>query len=351
MKRFISVFLVMVMMFACAAPAFAVQAEPDKTAVSAAKEENGDNAFIAFFDRLFAKIRAFFNGIKYYFAVKKEDVPNTMNKNAIHMLKSVEDAIGDSFIITTEDGKVIVIDGGYNFETDYFIQYLKAVTGQFVPKIDVWFLTHPHADHVQVFNEVAENRTNQVKFDKVIHHYAPYEYYAAIDSSDAAEGAEMIAEFDRISKAFPEKVQIINEGDVFDIGAAKITVLYTFDPAYSIVNDSSLIFRMELGEKSILFTGDAAVNAGNKVLANPEYKELLDCDICKMSHHGQAGVSKEFYEAADPEICLWPTPSWVWNNSHESLVLQTPEVRAWIEEIGVEKNYLSWQGSQVIYPD
>ena len=59
MKRFISIFLVMVMMFACAAPAFAVQAEPDKTAVSAAKEENGDNAFIAFFDRLFAKIRAF----------------------------------------------------------------------------------------------------------------------------------------------------------------------------------------------------------------------------------------------------------------------------------------------------
>ena len=60
MKRFISIILAMVMMFACAAPAFAVQAEPEQTAVSAAEEENGDNVFIAFFDKLFAKIRAFF---------------------------------------------------------------------------------------------------------------------------------------------------------------------------------------------------------------------------------------------------------------------------------------------------
>ena len=34
-------------------------------------------------------------------------------QNAIHMLKSVTNTIGDSFIITTSDGKVIVIrDGG-----------------------------------------------------------------------------------------------------------------------------------------------------------------------------------------------------------------------------------------------
>ena len=100
-----------------------------------------------------------------------------------------------------------------------------------------------------------------------------------------------------------------------------------------------------------MFTGDAFVFSGNKVLSNPEYKDLLDCDICKMSHHGQSGVTKEFYQAVNPEICLWPTPTWVWNNDHETIVLQTTEVRGWIEEIGVEKNYVSWQGSQVIYLD
>ncbi len=29
----------------------------------------------------------------------------------------------------------------------------------------------------------------------------------------------------------------------------------------------------------------------------------------------------------------------------------TPEVRAWMEELGVKQNYLAWQGSQVIYLD
>ena len=342
MKRIISACVALVLVFMCIMPAFVLPA-------TAAGEEDGaasGNAFTAFFDNIGAKIKSFIIRVKYYFEVKKEKVPCTMNKNAVHMLKSVEDTICDSFIITTEDGKVIVIDGGHTAETDYFIQYLKAVTGQCVPKVDVWFLTHPHDDHVQVFDEVAENRTRQVKFDKVMLKYAPYEYYAAVPSTEAME---LVAEFDRISRAFPEKVQILSDGDVFNIGAAKITVLYTFDPEWTNPNEASLIFRMDLGGKSIMFTGDAQVNAGNKVLANPEYSALMKCDICKMAHHGQDGVSREFYEAVSPEICLWPTPSWVWDNRNGNL--QTPEVRAWMEELGVTQNYLAWQGSQVIYLD
>lgn len=56
MKRVVSIFLVMVMTFACAAPAFAVQVESEQATVSAA-EEDGDNVFTAFIDKLFAKIR------------------------------------------------------------------------------------------------------------------------------------------------------------------------------------------------------------------------------------------------------------------------------------------------------
>ena len=339
MKKIIAIMLVVLTAFACMLPAFAAA-----TQESTAFAESEENKFVAFFKDLFAKIKSFFRQIKYFFEVKKEKVPNTMNQNAIHMLKSVEDTIGDSFIITTQDGKVIAVDGGHDFETDYFVQYLKAVTGQKVPKVDAWFLSHPHNDHVPVFYEVAENRSKQVTFDKVLLNYAPYDFYASIDST---EGPEMVGTFDRLSKDFPEKAQILHDGDIFNIGAAKITVLYTFDPAYTNVNESSLIFRMDLGGKSIMFTGDAGVNAGNKVLENPEYKAFLDCDICKMSHHGQDGVSKEFYEAVNPSACLWPTPTWVWDNRNGNL--QTLEVRAWMEEIGVEKNYLAWEGSQVIY--
>ncbi len=41
------------------------------------------------------------------------------------MLRSVTDTICDSFIITTDDGKIIVIDFGHRTETENFISYLK----------------------------------------------------------------------------------------------------------------------------------------------------------------------------------------------------------------------------------
>ena len=341
MKKTIALLVAAVLILCCATPAFAASPR-EESAPSTVVSYSG--IFKTVFNRVIETIKSLFELFKYHLEVRIDRVPNTMNRNAIHMLKSVQDTICDSFIITTEDGKVIVVDGGFKFETNYFIPYLKAVTGQRVPKIDAWFLSHPHTDHVEVFYEIAENRTRQVTFDKVLLKYAPYDYYASISSE---EGAEMVGAFDSVSKAFPEKVQILNDGDCFNIGAAKITVLYTFDPAYTNVNESSCIFRMDLGGRSILFTGDAGVNAGNKVLANPAFRQLLPCDICKMAHHGQDGVSKEFYEAVSPKICLWPTPTWVWDNTNGNL--QTPEVRAWMEEIGVEKNYLAWEGSQVIY--
>ncbi len=340
LRTVISALLAIALLFALAAPALA--AAPAQTAL-AASAGIGEK-FTGFFKDLFKKIETLFATVKYYFRVKKEKVPDTMNKNAIHMLQSVQNTIGDSFIITTEDGKVIVVDGGFSFETDYFIQYLKAVTGQRRPKVDAWFLSHPHTDHVELFYEVAENRAEQVTFDKVLLNYAPYELYR---SRSQEEGMQMVGEFDRISKAFPEKVQILNTGDVFNVGAAKITVLYTADTSFIDVNEHSVIFRMDLGGRSVMFTGDASVNAGNKALAEWESSGLIDCDICKMAHHGQDGVDRNFYEAVSPEICLWPTPSWVWDNTNGNL--KTLEVRRWMEELGVKQNYVAWEGSQVIY--
>ena len=342
-KRFICLLLVFVLIFTTAAPVLAVGAQQAQRLSASADNTEAGSRFIDFIKSIFDKIKALFDRFKTFFAVRKEKVKNTMNQNAIHMLKSVEDTICDSFIITTADGKVIAIDGGHTAETDYFIEYLKAVTGQCVPHIDAWFLSHPHNDHVQVFNEVAENRTKQVTFDKVMLNYVPYELY---ESRSQQEGMEMVKEFNRISKAFPEKVQILHTGDVFNIGDAKITVLYTADESFIDVNEHSVIFRMDLGGTSIMFTGDAQVNAGNKALADWESTGLIDCDICKMAHHGQDGVDRNFYEAVSPEICLWPTPTWVWDNTNGNL--KTLEVRAWMDELGVEKNYKAFEGSAVI---
>ena len=71
-----------------------------------------------------------------------------------------------------------------------------------------------------------------------------------------------------------------------------------------------------------------------------------------MAHHGQAGASKELYEAISPKICLWPTPKWLWNNDsgmgENSGPWKTLETRTWMEELKVEKNYIAKDGNIVI---
>ena len=274
--------------------------------------------------------------------LKTHRVTNTLNSNAVHMLKSVKNTICDSFIITTDDGKVIVIDGGFRAETKYFLDYLRQATGHKKPRVDAWFLTHPHSDHCDVFLNVAENYSDKVEIGKIYLNFAPKGFYSDTDN----DADNVINEYEHLRPKFAEKERILHNDNVFSIGAAKITVLNTFDPSFSGCNDSSLIFKMELGCKSIMFTGDSEVNAAKKVLREKNKPALLKCDVCKMSHHGQNGCHKEFYEAVSPEICLWPTPSWIWNNRNGNL--RTPEAKKWIQDIGVRENIVSKDGSTVI---
>ncbi len=322
-------------------------AAAESAAVSVAQSApDADAAFgetvKSFFQSVLDWIVSLWNRFIALFTGRKEVAPNTMNQNAIHMLKSVTDTIGDSFIITTQDGKVIVIDGGSYSEADCFVEYLKAVTGREQPHIDVWFLSHPHDDHCEVFLDVVANRSETVTFDKVCMNFAPVDFYTGVD-----EWADTVLhDYAALRDRFADKEWILHDGDVFSVGAAKFTVFYTFDPAFKDCNNSSLIFRMDLAGTSVMFTGDAGVEAGKKVLANWADTGLLDCDYCKMAHHGQDGVDRDFYEAVSPETCLWPTPSWVWANTNGNL--KTLEVRAWMEELGVENNYVAKDGSRVI---
>ncbi|MCR5689197.1 MAG: TIM barrel protein [Clostridiales bacterium] len=341
-KRIISLLLACVLLFTAALPAaaaFAGGAQP----LAAAEDRSPGNCFTNFFKTLFDRIKAFFDRLKAVFTVKKEKVRNTMRQNAIHMLKSVSNTIGDSFIITTEDGKVIVIDGGYKKETDYFVEYLKAVTGQSKPHIDAWFLSHAHADHCCVFLEVVENRSDEVSFDKV---YANFPedpaFYADIDE----EACEVVGNYNRLKPLFEGKYESLAEGGVFSVGAAEFKVFYVFDGVMRNCNENSTIMRMDLGGTSVMWTGDAGTNAGNYVVGKYGGTGEHDCDYCNMSHHGQGGADKNFYEAVSPELCMWPSPSWVYECSDGTL--QTAKTRAWVEELGVKKEYMSYRGSAVI---
>ena len=342
-KGLVCILLAVVLLFVSAVPAYAAAMQPVPAETTAAV--SSERHIVSLWKMISDWIKSLWNRIRMHFAVKKEGVQNTMHQNAIHMLKSVTDTIGDSFIITTEDGKVIVIDGGHKTETDYFVEYLKAVTGQKKPHIDAWFLSHAHDDHCEVFLEVVEHRSREVTFGEVYANFPEASFYEDVD-----EWAFIIlTDYYRLLPAFADKAKTLHEGDVFQIGAAKFTVFYTFNPEWKSCNEGSTIMRMDLGGTSVMFNGDAGTNAGNYVTEKYADSGLLHCDYCKMSHHGQGGVDRNFYAAVSPKVCLWPTPSWVYENTNGNL--STFETRAWVEELGVKKEYKSFEGSAAIIID
>lgn len=270
--------------------------------------------------------------------------------NSIHLLHSQTPIQMESFIITTADGKIIAIDGGHREDARYFVNYLKKLTGEERPRIDAWFLTHSHEDHVSAFFEVVQNMSDEVEIGKVYYNFPSVQFLLRGHDRNAAKTAE---EFYSLLPLFANKACIVSGGDTYEIGEAKIEILYTTDPEITsnVTNNSSTVFKMTLGGKTALFLADCGAEAGNKILAKYAGTDMLDCDICQMAHHGQQGVTREFYEAVRPEICLWCTPKWLWENDagkgFNTHVFKTVEVREWMEELGVKKNYIDMDGTQI----
>ena len=265
-------------------------------------------------------------------------------KNRLYMLESVEDTICNSFIITTESERVISIDGGHKEQSEYLLKSLKEITGSDKPHIDAWFLTHPHADHIQALFDIVENYPDAVETDRI---YLNFPSQISFEGSDE-DGVESMGLFYRGLPKIADRLRILSGGDKLSIGEAQIRVLYSQDFEIKGCNNSSLVFRLDLGGKSVLFTGDCGEEAGNKILRLWKDSGILDCDIVTMSHHGQDGVSREFYEAVSPESCLWPTPSWLWSNCDGTGSFKTLETRKWMEELGVKEHYIMKDGAHVI---
>lgn len=275
-------------------------------------------------------------------------------KNQIHVLENKDNHRQmQSIIITTEGGKVIAIDGGRRENADYFIEYLKEITGQDVPVIDAWFLTHAHNDHLPTFFEIIQNRTSEVVVGTIYYNLPSIQYYTRIPGEEDEDGAETTRKFFELLPIFADRVCVASGGDTYEIGDAKFEILYSAetDIETNICNNASLVFKMTLGGKTVMFTGDCGVEAGNKILARYGDSGILKCDVCQMAHHGQEGCSREFYEAVAPTECLWCTPDWLWNNDRgkgfNTHIYQTVEVRGWMEAIGVKKNYVTMDGTQV----
>ena len=85
-------------------------------------------------------------------------------KNTIAQLKTVNGGQMNSYVVTTADGAVIVIDGGYRCDAEYLLSYLRDVTGETVPHVDAWILSHAHGGSQQIGARISYNEIDMVIF-------------------------------------------------------------------------------------------------------------------------------------------------------------------------------------------
>lgn len=249
-------------------------------------------------------------------------------------LTSVTDTIGNSHILITRGGKVIVIDGGFESEQ----ANLRARLAEVGNHVHLWFITHPHQDHMGAFAEILTDRQG-ITIDRVIYSRVP-DAYLDREPTNAADARRYYKAIDSITEP-TDVLDLHTTGGRFDIDGIGIMVLGVANPEFTTnpYNNQSMIIRFWDDTKSLVILGDAGIECGNKALAL--YPDELNCDYMQMAHHGQNGCDEHFYKSIHFRACLWPTPSWVWEPAPQHAHLKTRETRRWMDEKGITEHHVS----------
>ncbi len=242
--------------------------------------------------------------------------------------------------IITSKGKVILIDGGTKGDTKQVQDAINEAGGI----VDAWFITHPHEDHVGAFIDIVEN-TN-IKINKIYTSVHDINWYQENDSEVIQENEEFLntLENEKIKGIIEEPK--INEKIKIDNILIEILGIKNPEIKENAGNNSSMVMKFNVNNKSILFLGDTGKESCEKLIKTQ--KDKLKSTIVQMAHHGQSGATEEFYKIVDPKICLWPTPEWLWNNDsgngEDSGPWKTKETRNWINNLKVKENHVAKDG-------
>lgn len=187
---------------------------------------------------------------------------------------------GDSTYIKVNDMDIL-IDAGPKSDADKLMAQLKAFN---IDDFEIVIATHAHEDHIGGMTKVFDNY-------KVESFYMPKTNHTT-------------KTFENMLKAVNKqglKVTTLKGGMNIDLGAgANFNVYSPNADSYEELNDYSPIMKLNYGDSSFMFTGDAEVLAEKEVLQ--KYPKELKADVLKLGHHGSTtSSSEEFIKAINPK--------------------------------------------------
>jgi beta-lactamase superfamily II metal-dependent hydrolase len=233
---------------------------------------------------------------------------------------------GDSILIISPTGKSVLIDAGDAGKGKVVLEALKQSK---IERLDYFIATHPHPDHIGGADEVL----NAIKVGTVIDN--------GVDLSTPAPPAPANNNRGKKPPSPPakRKVKTINSfydeyaaalkqngaqyekaepGKKYDLGGgAFLTVLAPAEPFFTAdqlkaggnePNANSIVLRLDYGDFSMLFAGDAELQTEQRLLS----KDLdLKAKIIKVAHHGSKyATTQDFLTRIQPEVAIISDGAW-----------------------------------------
>lgn len=208
-----------------------------------------------------------------------------------HMFYSIED----------DEGNLIIIDGGLDYETDI----VKNVIEQHNNHVNAWILTHPHHDHVGVFNTIMSG-SDEIVVDDI--------YVVDVDYDRYKETAQWydvyeVCETYRFIIEELDNVHILNEGDSFNCIGLKFDVIHAWDQDVNnlpdhLCNNGSMSFIVSGNRDKMLFLADTQSEVEQYILDRHK-DEISNVDYIQLGHHGNWGCSIDFYDNTNPKAVFF----------------------------------------------
>ena len=195
---------------------------------------------------------------------------------------------GDSIVLETPAGNVMVVDTGGSIGSDnmgrkVLVPFLRS---HGIRKIDGLLLTHPDEDHIAGANWVIQNYP--VSHLMISGIQTDNKHY-----NDALRAAR--------AKNIP--IQLMRQGTTLDFHDG--VTAETLNPSEDMMvshNNGSIVLRVRYGKTGILLTGDAEMGAEQKMV---DANKPINAEVLKLGHHGShTSTTQPFLNAVNPQAVI-----------------------------------------------